>query len=264
MACSLCLNDGKVADRLRRRRLGLASLLVGCFDPRETGEIALQLEGDQTENVWTDGEAFHTFLGGRDSDNMFSSSISPQLCEHEVGLHPRVARTGKVLSLAAFNGYISLQRGEHMFIGKSTDSPEPAAMKKATTLFVKDVTCEKCCVAYQAEIQAKLDLLTHLKDLNDELDPKREIEMDGADYVFAISGKFITKFRNRVNELLKKLDCQETALNGLESIDMSEFLVNATVTNQSDTACIWDNRVNSAISCKRHNDRPTSIIESLC
>lgn len=252
-----------MADRLRRRRLGLASLLVGCFDPRETGDIALQLVKDQSNNVWTDGKAFRTFLCGQDSESMLSSSIFPQLCEHKVGLHPRVARTGKVLPLTLFNGYVSLQREEHIFTDKSTDSLEPAAMNKATTLFVKDVACKKCCVAYQTEIQAKLDRLTHLKDLYDELDPKREIEMDENDYVFAISGKFITKFRNLVNELLKKLDCQETALEGLESIDISAFLVNSTMANQNDTKCIEENAVNSDISCKRNDNRPFSNIESM-
>lgn len=257
MLSDMCVSDERVADRLRRRKIGLRSLLSGCFTSSNTDEISFALGNGQkgSDVVWTDGNAFRMFLGLQCGEEGLSNKVSIQMCEHNVGIHPRLARTGKLLPLATFNGYVTLLRGEMAYSRSFTDGKREPSIGQDTVLFAEDVICTTCCLIYKAELKEKLDLLKKLKELNDELEPKGENDVDcdfGHEYVYAISRKFITRFRNRVNEVLCLLEYPGAELGGIDSLNLSDFLPARVSTKRtySDGDKGIDNTVNSSILCK--------------
>ena len=253
---SLCIHDGKVANHLRRRKLGLQSILSASFMSDVTGEIEMRMITecqDDKEMVWIDGKALRRFFGDEYGDEHCSDKIVSPICEHHCGLHPRVARKGKIFPLSIFHRITALQREESVYMESRNDHSRAATMGDHKTIFVKDIICKECCISYTAELHLKLALLRQIKELYDELDPKRETTTadtcESDESVFAIAGKFITRFRNRVYDLLKDIDCPETELEGLESIDISDFLPEISI-QRARLSDELDRRVNSDILCK--------------
>ena len=129
----MCLNDGKVARRLLRRRVGLMNKLSEklsspnggiAFDRRSSvpaGDPPHLAEPKQP--VWVDGEVLRRFLSCDKTENSFAVPASGPLlrhkhllCEHGNGLHPRVARRGKLLPRPLYDVLVSLMLGEQCMI----------------------------------------------------------------------------------------------------------------------------------------------------
>lgn len=263
---SLCMHDGKVADQLRRRKLGLQSMLSGSLISDVTGEIEMRMITECQEDkemVWIDGKALRMFFGDECEEEICSYKTAFPICEHHIGLHPRVARKGKLLPLAVSHRYTALRREEKLYMDRCNENSRTATIGEHKTLFVKDIICKECCLSYTAELQRKLALLRQVKELYDELDPKRETTLantsESDEAAFAIAGKFITRFRNRVHDLLKGIDRPETELEGIDLIDLSDFLPDNSIKPAS-LGDELDRRVNSDILCKYYpHPRPFSF-----
>lgn len=171
-----------------------------------------------------------------------------------------------------YDALVSLMLGERRMLNGEDESVGIDALSQFDEAIVNDciitpdhnMYCEACAEAYKVELQQKIDGLCRLRQLFYDLDQKtKQIEIaDSGDdsssdseangTVFLVSKKFITKFRARVNQIIKtaeKSELQSQGGNdeaycaGLDAVDLSVFGSNSS----SDGL---DPFVNSMITCK--------------
>ena len=97
------------------------------------------------------------------------------ICEHSCGLHPRVARGGKLLPSCVYDRLEAIVRNEYsMFMRDQGLTPLPAHQ---FTLFDEkcivgvNLTCHDCGASYQNVARNKIDIFTTLVRIHDELIP---------------------------------------------------------------------------------------------
>jgi hypothetical protein len=249
-----------------------------------------------TSPVWVDGEALRQFLSCDETDR---SSIIPSsgpllkhkhfLCEHQTGLHPRIARRGKLLPRAIYNAYVSLLLEERLRSNGDAlvDTEE---VKQLDDIDVNDCVitpecnmyCKSCADSYRDELRDKKETVYRLVCLSRELDQKKSLislepsdedsleensEVDESD--FLVSSKFITRFRTRVSNLVKSIMASvlqsqlttpgignNTLCAGLDTVNLSDFGLDTAATDSRSTSSSkeeLDCFVNSIITCKSND-----------
>jgi hypothetical protein len=198
------------------------------------------------------------------------------LCSHRVpGLHPRVARRGKLLPKPAFDAYIDTIQEEIITI-VGNECSEWEVIDCEITLS-KNLICEDCMHEYKQELGQTLKHAKRLKYLHNELDPKemkfsRNLDVDEIvdsqteQYAYMVSRKFITWFRNNMVRLMKHagttimnqnfdLSSSMSSISvaeGLDGLNVSEFCSANFLPSSSST--IDDEgivvRVNGPLTCK--------------
>jgi hypothetical protein len=262
----MCLADGSRAARLQRRRNLLRQFIVS--EP-------LQISAEPP--VWVEGELLRKFFSCSDGLEAALSGELPMLrhkhllCHHESpGLHPRIARKGKLLPRTVYNHYIHLLASERAELEDNTARLHFYENDAADCVITPEsgLYCKECSEAYTSELALKLQWVKKLKFLNDELDPKKdESPFDASTseeaqfhYTYAVSRRFISKFRAQVGSLLrsvedahKKGDNTASVLEGLDGADLSwleRFHDDSWLANHGDDEKVLDPLVNGNITCK--------------
>lgn len=219
----MCLDDARVWDRLDRRRSAIMDVLPGNIFKNSPTE----------EYVWADADQLRRFLScqGLYEDSDLSSETPPfqqqaLQCSHpEPGIHPRVARKGKLLRKDLYEALVSILQNE---VGPEKFT-ESVATPSATNLF-----CGECRKDYQQELSRRVDSALILRRLYNALDPKEdtfsldcdpgeEFANDTDQYAYIVSKKFVTWFRKQCELLMKKSGATDTTkqIGGIESAQSS-------------------------------------------
>jgi hypothetical protein len=197
------------------------------------------------ESVWVDGAGLRSMfkcLPQVGEDLLHLILRKDLICHHKTGLQPRIARCGKLVPRQFYNELVELIETEQHFSG----STSPASSSK-DCFTSSHLACDQCAELYKLELQTKLKLLRSFRVMFQELDPNSEgayPEPDSSDYVYAVSKRFITKFRKTIAALLKKLETVDATPGGLDGLE--DWLGWNVSTSLDDI----DAMVNSAIVCK--------------
>lgn len=219
------------------------------------------------ERVWVEGESLRRFLSSREC-GVLSTSRS-LLCEHErPGLHPRIARRGKLVARKVYEELLVARGKERPDLGDSGLRQSVVVVSPSSGL-----ECEQCSKEYCKDLGDKLRQLELVAKLYDILDPKEKeypLEFDPAHppteecdlFVYLVSRKFSSSFRTRVTGLIKMMgqadstkansntvfeDGTECLAEGLDALHPS-YLSFHDDSDTSDTAL--DPTVNGQITCK--------------
>jgi hypothetical protein len=159
------------------------------------------------------------------------------LCHHpNPGIHPFLAREGKLVPQGLYDFYISTLQAEQLAdLGEGLDLSE---INDCVVTPTQNLFCQQCADQYQSSVARVLEVVKDLKYLCQALDPKENdmplqrssdefSEKDEDDFVYAVSRKFITRLRNAFSRLMKKVGSQYTGGlsvgGGLDRLDLSEF-----------------------------------------
>ena len=151
------------------------------------------------------------------------------LCKHGVGLHPQVARKGKLLSRDMYDAYVSLLVSEReellrekgVVVVTSDCGGFILGGEKGGSDCVNDCVitpdsnlyCRECACTYRAEVECKIRAMELIVELHDALEGcdnnvnlvsacERESEDDG--HIYAISRSFISGFRKYATRKMKE------------------------------------------------------------
>ena len=258
----LCLVDGRSAERLDKRRKRLHSEMISsCARP--------VVSTSDHEKVWVAADLLRNFFSCKDrlEDLMRVPPGEPMLkhkqllCRHsKPGLHPRIARRGKLLPRHWYDTYVSMMAAERCLFLNEDDqahSLTPDAKTKALFKNLNDclitpqsnLHCEECEASYKSELNSKLHKVKLLKSLFVDIDQKNEssfwdpwsLDDDDEDeddygderdeYGFVVPKTFLTAFRKKIEaDLLKELSRvnfisakeEKTSSTAAVSIDVGE------------------------------------------
>jgi hypothetical protein len=222
--------------------------------------------------VWVDAKTLCRFTSCNDTmDDILSNANEPILkhkhliCKHNKGLHPRVARLGKVISNESFEAYLSLLKAEKKLILKEQGLDPEEMSNTLCDVVIKtnmNLRCKECEETYRAELSEKVDKFKLMNKLYQALDPaydKYDERQHNDEELYAVSSSFVTSFRKFVSKLMKEAaSTKENKLNelsvsevGLDAFDMKTllpWLSNGKVQKSNIDAI--DPYVNSKISCE--------------
>lgn len=247
----MCRNDAKITERAKRRRRGLTALLSQSF-LCDSGRVDFsQIESNVQDMVWVDGSSLRSiFACGTDNIEELSEKVARgelNACEHKLGLHPRVARSGKLLTTHFFDALLALMGTEQTFLLENRSKKK---LKSSLDCLTSDrIRCETCAKSYQSTLKQNLDRARSLQTMFHDLDPKAEgalmAEIDDDTVVYALSKRFVTKLRKAIAAVLKPLESYDTLPRGLDTLDSLSAL---SASPSSEDA--MDVSVNSTILCK--------------
>jgi hypothetical protein len=256
-------------------------------------------------SVWVEADFLRRFLScDNDLDQRLRSSgpllrHKSLLCEH-TGLHPRVARRGKLLSKSGYDAYVSLLKGERALMREECETAmeETDIIDSETEITAANMFCSKCSRVYRDQLEKKLNLLQNIKALYDALDTLNDDsplayedgeEPDGPaeDYAYVVSRQSVTKYRKVVAALMKTLSKLDDGaplgatsgdpviFEGLDALDISPFEMclgeeyrdrKQTETGNDEEPDKLDKLFNSNITCEFRNPRtrfsPSSLISA--
>jgi len=251
----LCCDDARLAIRRKRRRRGLLSLLNSYFLSKtecvesECGNAFL------ADSIWIDGATLRGVFAcstDDDIDNLLNKlmEMKPYYCEHRMGLHPRVARRGKLLSRTLYTELITLLETEKKYLEEGQERKElekPHKKYSSRGISPAQIKCHECSSSYVNYLRPKLESFRSLKMLYTELNPKLEgvicKEISGG-HIYALSKRFVSQFRDSIAATIKSID--ENFYGGLDEIKLPLFLQSSMALSESTP----DVCVNSAILCK--------------
>jgi hypothetical protein len=272
----LCIIDRREAERLENRRRIIREQIIPAM---RSFTIPIS---DPKDVVWVELTPFLQFMSCSDRAsprlNDFRTNI--RRCDHDShGLHPRVARRGKLIPRIACDVYFDTLIAEQESL-----KPEESHFERPVALAMDEIVCQECAQEYRSELKGKLSRVKALKLLYEELCPKEftfslqmgpnEAENVGEDnkFAYAVSRKFVTWLRTRFVQLMKKaavalseasampIDAHElqaeNIAEGLDAFDLQEFDANYCGLAHDDEL-----DVNRNITCKCTFlfDSPTSV-----
>lgn len=232
---------------------------------------------ESPQPVWVDGKILRRFFSvgkGTEASSAITTSgpllkHKHLLCDHGTGLHPSVARRGKLLPRPLYDAIVSLMLGERQMLNGEHEIDNEMDADQYDEDVVNDciitpdhnMYCENCVDSYKTELREKIDKLCRLRQLYHDLDPKSkqiafegddEAESEAKDTLFLVSKKFITNFRKRVVHVMDSAGASEIQSHGKKKLDnYCEGLDSVNLTslgpNSSDDL---DSFVNSTITCK--------------
>mmetsp|Transcript_20083 Transcript_20083/g.42088 ORF Transcript_20083/g.42088 Transcript_20083/m.42088 type:complete len:1210 (+) Transcript_20083:2-3631(+) len=204
-------------------------------------------------SIWVESNFLRRFFSCRDgmADIFQSASNSSAfiearsflcLCERSKGLHPRVARRGKLLRPEVYGAVESIMQEEHAMFLRDQDSDSLLSPPLPLTdhMFIEgsNLICKDCGLSYQKEARRKYGLFKTLLSVHDDLiagkndlDPLAVLNSSS---VYAISRTWATSFKKyvekKVNELQslppKKCDANSNMPSGgIDILDLSEVMV---------------------------------------
>jgi hypothetical protein len=240
---------------------------------------------------WVDGDIFRRFLECTpDLDDHLRSRkalVCPEslLCSHG-GLHPSIARGGKLLRKDLYNAYVSLLTGERKLLcdtgADSNASDVVGRVIEAST----DLFCTKCSTSYQSALSKKLQYVKDVKDLYFALEEERgtaaqysqlyyNASSEGCpeeQYAYVLSRSSTTSFKKKATALMKSFagfdeggqidrssSSSSTApLCGLDELDIESFFVGSSASSstqcrelpESTTTNEIEKKFNDNITCK--------------
>jgi hypothetical protein len=239
----MCLDDERVANQLKKRRDRL------CVDVLP--KLAIFDTTNLYNQVWIETAFLRQVLSCKELltaqlCNPATLSRDELLCSHELAaLHPRIARGGKLIPKDAYDSLMIILH-EEIQDTTGADIPNRIVHDPPITL-ESSLVCEHCMHAYRSELDGKASFAIAVKNLYDELDPKEikysryiqpgeTIEESGDQYVYLVSRKFITWFRNKMQRFMKqangakiepKLDLPTTSYKsiamGLDGLNIEDF-----------------------------------------
>jgi hypothetical protein len=227
----------------------------------ESGRVDFsQIERNVQDMAWVDGSTLRSVFacGSEDIEELSEKVTRGELhaCEHKIGLHPRVARSGKLLPKPFYDALLALLGTEQNFLHENHGKCEKGQTASLDCLTSDRIRCETCAKSYQFTLKQKLERLRSLQTMFRDLDPKAEgvlmAEIDDDAVVYALSKRFVTKLRKAIAVVLKPLESYDTAPGGLDTLDsLSSFsggvsALTASISSEDD----MDVSVNSAILCK--------------
>jgi len=267
----MCIEDGQAASLLDQRREGIQKLMF-------TDILALR---DDRPPVWVDARMLVRFMSCKDrldevlTGNDGNSLLGHRgyLCDHKTpGLHPRLARKGKLLPRSVYDAFVEILSAErHSLSGKESS----VELNDCVITPTDNLLCQECCSEYCRELSIKVESLRTFKYLYDALDskepelsveikPDETVENDEDSYAYIVSRKFITNMRSMVARLMKKANGAESSgrvdgenglANGLEgfaegidAFDPKNFTFDASAEYSNDEDTL-DARINSNITC---------------
>jgi len=210
------------------------------------------------------GEEFEQLLPSLDSRRFRCSHSKP-------GLHPRVARRGKLLPRHVYDQLQALMQADREYFGLEGDDIAGDLIVRPS----RNLECKDCREDYRDHLARKLQLVVTARDLffmfkHDP--PPLEYEADevlspGDEFVYIVSTKFITKFSKAVAGLMKtsKLAdstdnpanlpqiCPETEsiVEGIDALDLAMISpIEACAEISTKEADNIDIAVNSNLICK--------------
>jgi hypothetical protein len=251
----MCRNDAKLKEQGLRRKRGLMTLLYRSFRSKAScvdfGPGTMEYVSKVS--VWVDGAGLRVMfkcLPQIGEDLVHLVLRKDLICCHKIGLEPRIARRGKLVPRQFYEELVRLIEIEQHFSGSSS----PGSSSDDCFAFA-NVACRQCAESYKFELQTKLELFKSFRGLFHDLDPSGEgtpAEAARSDYVYAISKRFVTKFRKAIAALFKKLETFEATPGGLDDLEDLQ------VWNASTVGYEIDKTVNSAIVCKLFHCNATS------
>lgn len=166
------------------------------------------------------------------------------ICSHgQGGLHPRVARSGKLLPRHIYDTVMSLLSDEkHQLALKSNGEEAKPSTKRgkrrsgggrdksdeAADLIIapdSSLFCSECVETYRKELAAKERALSLVLSLHEDFDGKRN-DLDpkslpeGQD-IFAVSRHFVTVFKKHAERLMKEASSPRVVCEGIDLLDLS-------------------------------------------
>jgi hypothetical protein len=244
-----------------------------------TGDIIFNqivLGGGSSQPVWVDGNILRRFFStdmGTDSCSIVTTSgpllkHKHLLCSHGIGLHPRIARRGKLLPRPLYDAIVSLMLGERRMLNEEhnavdTRQIDENAVNDCIITPTQNMNCELCVHSYKAELREKIEKLRRLRQLYYNLEPSKtkqivfedddETVSDAKDTLFLVSRTFITAFRKQVKNVITSAEASERELQGnkkaehcCEGVDF----INLSAFDPNNSSSTLDFFVNHAITCK--------------
>lgn len=166
------------------------------------------------------------------------------ICSHgQGGLHPRVARSGKLLPRHIYDTVVSLLSDEkHQLALKSNGEEAKSSAKRgkrrsgggrdksdeaADLIIAPDASlfCSECVETYRKELVAKERALSLVLSLHEDFDGKRN-DLDpkslpqGQD-IFAVSRHFVTVFKKHAERVMKEASSPRVVCEGIDLLDLS-------------------------------------------
>ena len=166
------------------------------------------------------------------------------VCSHgNGGLHPRVARSGKLLPRYIYDIIESLLRDEKEQIAPSSNEETKGTAKRGkqrsgggqhnktgdiTDLVISpgsSLFCPECVESYRHELAAKERALSLVLSLHEDLDGKSndfdpKALPEGQD-IFAVSRNFVTVFKKHAERVMKEASSPQVVCEGIDLLDLS-------------------------------------------
>ena len=190
------------------------------------------------------------------------------ICSHDQGgLHPRVARSGKLLPRDIYDTVVSLLSDEkhQLALQSNGEESKPSAKRgkrrsgggrgksdEAADLIIapdSSLFCSECVETYRKELAAKERALSLVLSLHEDFDGKRN-DLDpkslpeGQD-IFAVSRHFVTVFKKHAERVMKEASSPRVVCEGIDLLDLS-FLPSFQTKKE---AKMEDNALSSASDC---------------
>ena len=219
-------------DRLQRRKREIETRLFDAFSQSDGLD-------DTSAPVWVDGSILLRFFSCLDGmENLFKTypllHHRQVLCSHDGGgLHPRVAKVGKVLPRNIYDIIVSLLREEQrQFHSENGTISSYANLEKAESGISDFVItpsshlfCQECVESYRSELANKERSLSLVLKLYDALDSKmNDLETKslplGQD-IYAISRHFVTTFKKHAERAMKETMSPQVICEGIDLLDLS-------------------------------------------
>lgn len=201
----MCLDDAQTARRMARRRESIRTKVFPDFSSFRLDEKA--------SSVWVEGKSLRRFLSCRMGPETSPIAVAtfqfedplPLLCKHSnAGLHPRIARRGKLLPREVYEAMCSVLDGERI------------VSMNGRVIDQSNLVCEECSTDYRSQLASRLTWVMAIRDLLELLDTANDIsitfepgEEDDDDndtkVVYAVSRKFVTRLRTLMNDLMKSV-----------------------------------------------------------
>ncbi len=244
------------------------------------------------EKVWVEGGMLRRFFSCTDTmDDIFENSACGPilkhkhlLCTHQQGLHPRIARRGKLLSKSQFIAYTELLQTEcEMYMENKGIENSHICTADVCDLIIsteKNLYCEVCATEYRDQLKKKVDTYDLVTKLYDSLDPINEdLDRTCNENLFAVSKSFITNFRKFAVKKMKlamdMMGCSASQnltapVEGIDHFDINDILpcgsspdihTEVEIVSTSNEKDAIDPLVNSKITCKcviEHNHSTTN------
>eukprot|EP00977_Amphora_coffeiformis_P027969 scaffold34674_cov171-Amphora_coffeaeformis.AAC.10 len=272
-----CIKNREAAERLKKRR---EDILNELFRPDRPFEALV--DHMDPPPVWVPGDFLRRFFSCTDPFEVEFETLgcdvvedliksSENLCHHsQKGLHPRVARKGKLLPRVMYEtilGSLFEEKAAILPDEMNDDDPHGFVVTPSENIF-----CQECVDEFHLDIRPKLDLLEDYVFLYEELDTKSEdapIQYEAGTvfvceedkYVYLVARKFCSALRDHIKQIMKKvapadaesipidenlLPQYETIAEGLETIEMKDIEVEESSTDKDENV---DKQVNNAITC---------------
>ena len=250
----------KTTDRLKRRKSGILQTM-------------LRSSSDEKPSVWVEGSTLRRFFSCKDPmedllSNKKKSILRHRqlLCRHGEGIHPRIARSGKLLSANQFQAYLNLLKAEREENINDQDGTSDDIEAPVCDMIISQkscLQCDKCAIEYQEELKEKFAGYCRLLLLETTLGIESNINLSEQKGTYAVSRSFATNLRKfawsktlkqslAINSCSKSTDI-DVPVEGIDHFDLTGLvpgILNQDTEVQSCSKETLDLLVNSKIACE--------------